>query len=57
MKELTFHKELILKNPINQKKKKKNAWFVIIGILKILVINLKHISVKDGMVYQGWLKN
>ena len=23
MKELTFHKELILKNPINQKKKKR----------------------------------
>ena len=23
MKELTFHKELILKNPINQKKKKE----------------------------------
>ena len=57
MKELTFQKELTLKNPIDKKKKKKNAWFVIIGILKILVINLKHISVKDGMLYQWWLKN
>ena len=41
----------------SKKKEKKNAWFVIIGILKILVINLKHISVKNGMVYQWWLKN
>ena len=57
MKELTFQKELTLKNPTDKKKKKKNAWFVIIGILKILVINLKHISVKDGMLYQWWLKN
>ena len=48
-----FQKEVTLINQINQ----NNAWFVIIGILKILVINLNHIFVINVMAYQRWLIN
>ena len=47
MKEL---KEMTLVNQINQ----KNVSFVIIGILKILVINFNHMHVTDVMIYQWW---
>ena len=50
---LMFQKEVTLINQINQ----NNAWFVIIGILKILVINLNHIFVINVMTYQRWLIN
>ena len=43
-----FQKELILINQIDQ----TNARFVIIGILKILVINLNHMSVVNVLIYQ-----
>ena len=43
-----FQKELILINQIDQ----KNARFVIIGILKILVINLNHMPVVNVLIYQ-----
>ena len=45
MKELILRKELKL---INQ----KNLWFVIIGILKKIVINLNHMLAYDGL----WIK-
>ena len=45
MKELILQKELKL---INQ----KNAWFVIIGILDKIVINLNHMLAYDGL----WIK-
>ena len=48
-----FQKEVTLINQINQ----NNAWFVIIGILKILVINFNHIFVTNVMTYQRWLIN
>ena len=48
MKELISQKELILINEINQ----NNVLFVIIGILKILVINLNHMPVINVMIYQ-----
>ena len=48
MKELVFQEELTLIYKINQ----KNARFAIIGILKILVINLNHMSAIDVMIYQ-----
>ena len=50
---LMFQKEVTLINQINQ----NNAWFVIIGILKILVINFNHIFVTNVMTYQRWLIN
>ena len=50
---LMFQKEVTLINQINQ----NNAWFAIIGILKILVINLNHIFVINVMTYQRWLIN
>ena len=43
MKELMFQKELTFINQINQ----RNVWFFIIGILKILVINLNDILVMN----------
>ena len=46
-KDLMFQKKLTL---INQ----KNVWFVITVILKILVINLSHMSVINAMIYQWW---
>ena len=48
MKELMFQKELTLISQTNQ----KNLYFVIIGILKILVINFNHMHVIDTMIYQ-----
>ena len=48
MKRLMFQKELTLINQISQ----KNAWFVINGILKILVRNLNHMFVINVIVYQ-----
>ena len=48
MKDL-FQKELILINLINQMNQ-KNAWFVIIGILKVLVMNLNHMYVIHVMI-------
>ena len=48
MKELTFQTELTLINQTDQ----KNECFVIIGILKILVINFNHMHVIDAMIYQ-----
>ena len=48
IKELMFLKELTLINQINQ----KNLLFVIIGILKILVLNLNHMFVINVMMYQ-----
>ena len=48
MKELMFQKELTL---INQKSQ-KNVRFVIIGILKILVINFNHMFVVVVMIYE-----
>ena len=48
MKELTFPKELILINQTDQ----KNERFVIIGILKILVIDFNHMHVIEAMIYQ-----
>ena len=50
---LMFQKEVTLINQINQ----NNAWFVIIGILKTLVINFNHIFVTNVMTYQRWLIN
>ena len=52
MKELKFQKELTLINQINQ----KNGWFIIIGILKILVINL-NMFLTNVVIYQWWLMN
>ena len=46
MKELMFQKELTLINQINQ----KNVRFVIIA-LKLLVIDLSHMSVINVMIY------
>ena len=43
-----FQKELNLITPINQ----NNVMFVIIGISKILVMNLKHMFVINVMIYQ-----
>ena len=43
MKELMFQKELTFINQINQ----RNVWLFIIGILKILVINLNDILVMN----------
>ena len=43
-----FQKELTLINQTNQ----NNVKFVIIGVLKILVINLNHMCVINVMIYQ-----
>ena len=48
IKELMFQKELTSINQTNQ----NNVCFVIIGILKILVINFYHVLVIDAMIYQ-----
>ena len=50
MKELIFQKELTLINQINQ----NNAWLVIIGILKVLVLNFNHMHVMHAMIYRWW---
>ena len=44
---LIFLKELISIGQINQ----KSVWFVIIGILKTLVINMSGMFVINGMIY------
>ena len=48
MKDLMFQKELILIKQMHQ----KSARFVIIGISKILVINLNHTFVMIVIIYQ-----
>ena len=48
MKELIFQKGLIIIKQVHQ----KNVWFVIIGILKILVMNMSNMFVMDAMIYQ-----
>ena len=53
MKELRFQKDLTLINQINQ----KSAWFVIVGISNVLVIDLNHMSVMDVMIYHWSLMN
>ena len=50
---LMFQNELTSINQIS----KKNVWFVIIGILKILIINLNQMSVINVMIYHRWLMN
>ena len=54
MKELMFQKKLTLTNQTNQ----KNLCFAIIGILRILVINLNHIFVMHAwLIIDGlWFK-
>ena len=53
MKKLMLQKELILINQIIQ----KNVLFVIIGILKMLVINLNHMFVINVMILNYELEN
>ena len=53
MKKLMLQKELILINQIIQ----KNVLFVIIGILKMLVINFNHIFVINVMILNYELEN
>ena len=47
MKEIKFEKELTLISQGSQ----RNVYFVIIGILKTLVINLNHILIINVMIY------
>ena len=47
MKELKFEKELTLLSQISQ----RNVYFVIIGILKTLVINLNNMLIINVMIY------
>ena len=47
MKKLMFQKELTLMKQVHQ----KNVYFTIIGILRMLVINLKNTFVINVMMY------
>ena len=51
--ELMFQKELTLIKQLNQ----NNVCFVIIGVLKILVINFNHIFVMVAMLCHWWIMN